>query len=162
MTKHQFLDRLQAGLNGKLAPDLIMENIRYYEDYINTEIRKGKSEEEVLESLGDPRLIARTIVETSGRSGTVFEEYSESGNGSRRYGSGEEEYGMHARPNDRVPGLFVRMPIWVWLVLFLILAVLILGVVFSVIAAVLRILLPILLPILAVVFLVKLFRDWMN
>lgn len=163
MTKHQFLDRLQTALNGKLASDQVMENVRYYEDYINTEIRKGKNEEEVLESLGDPRLIARTIVETNGGSGAGFEEYSEGGNGGRRYDSGEEEeYGAHARRNVRVPGLFARLPIWVWPVLFLILVALILGIVFSVIAAVLRILLPILIPILAVVFLVKLFRDWMN
>ena len=61
MDKQEFVDRLRMALNGRVSPGLVMDNVNYYEDYINTEIRKGRTEEEVLESLGDPRLIARTI-----------------------------------------------------------------------------------------------------
>lgn len=35
-------------------------------NYIRQEMNRGRSEQEVLEELGDPRLIARTILETSG------------------------------------------------------------------------------------------------
>ena len=59
MNKQDFIDRLRMALNGRVSPGLVMDNVNYYEDYINTEIRKGRTEEEVLESLGDPRLIAR-------------------------------------------------------------------------------------------------------
>lgn len=62
MNKQDFIDRLRMALNGRVSPGLVMDNVNYYEDYINTEIRKGRTEEEVLESLGDPRLIARTII----------------------------------------------------------------------------------------------------
>ena len=68
MTKQEFLEKLRLALNGRVSPAQLMENLSYYEDYINTEIRKGKGEEEVLAGLGDPRLIARTIVETGGGS----------------------------------------------------------------------------------------------
>ena len=61
MNKQEFVDRLRMALNGRVSPGLVMDNVNYYQDYINTEIRKGRTEEEVLESLGDPRLIARTI-----------------------------------------------------------------------------------------------------
>lgn len=39
-----------------------------YRDYITGEIRKGRTEEQVMDDLGDPRLIARTIIETQGGS----------------------------------------------------------------------------------------------
>ena len=63
MNKQEFVDRLLMALNGRVSPGLVMDNVNYYEDYINTEIRKGRTEEEVLESLGDPRLIARFLQE---------------------------------------------------------------------------------------------------
>ena len=68
MNKQEFVDRLRMALNGRVSPGLVMDNVNYYQDYINTEIRKGRTEEEVLESLGDPRLIARTIIQTGTRS----------------------------------------------------------------------------------------------
>ena len=79
MTKQEFLDRLRRSLHGKITPGQIVENLQFYEDYINTEIRKGASEQEVLTRLGDPRLLARTIVETQGgqqaeRAGSWYEE----------------------------------------------------------------------------------------
>ena len=50
MDKQEFVDRLRMALNGRVSPGLVMDNVNYYEDYINTEIRKGRTEEEVLES----------------------------------------------------------------------------------------------------------------
>ena len=53
----------------------IAAHIRYYEDYIQSQVRNGRTEKEVLEELGDPRLIARTLLATdNGQS--VAEEYS--------------------------------------------------------------------------------------
>ena len=39
MTKQEFLDRLRRSLHGKITPGQIVENLQFYEDYINTEIR---------------------------------------------------------------------------------------------------------------------------
>ena len=60
MNKQEFVDRLRMALNGRVSPGLVMDNVNYYQDYINTEIRKGRTEEEVLESLGDPRPVSYT------------------------------------------------------------------------------------------------------
>ena len=110
----------------------------------------------MLSELGDPRLIARTIVETGG--GGQTGQYAEYGEDSGW--SGEEDAGY--RPEGPFgPGrvsLFGRIPLWAWLILALLVVVLILSAIFSVITA----LLPILLPILGVLFLVKVFRDWIN
>lgn len=157
MTKKQFLDKLRTALSGKVSSELVAENLRYYEDYINTEVRKGKTEEEVLEGLGDPRLIARTIAETKGGSGSWSEEAPEGGNGSYRE-EDEDGYHIHRQAGGMGPGLFFRLPLWAWLIIVLVVIIVILSVIFSVIAAVL----PILLPILLVLLLIKLFRDWMN
>lgn len=151
------MESLRLALGGKVSSGQLTENLEYYEDYINTEIRKGRSEEEVLSELGAPRLIARTIAETGGGGQTT--QYAEYGEDSG-WSGGEEDTGY--RPEGPFgPGrvsLFGRIPLWAWLILALLVVVLILSAVFSVITA----LLPILLPILGVLFLVKVFRDWMN
>ncbi|MBQ9550646.1 MAG: DUF1700 domain-containing protein [Lachnospiraceae bacterium] len=65
MNREQFLSELRQALSGSISPSSVNENIRFYEEYLDTEIRKGRTEEEVLSELGDPRLIARTIIDTS-------------------------------------------------------------------------------------------------
>lgn len=154
MTKQEFMEKLKLSLNGKIHPGLVVDNLQYYEDYINTEIRKGTPESEVLEKLGDPRLIARTIVETSGgglsgeAGGSWYEDQEE----------GQEEYQSYAQPDHRGLHILSKIPPWAWLLLVLLIVMLVVGAVFSLLAT----LLPILLPIAIVVFLVKAFRDWIN
>ncbi|MEG0806245.1 MAG: DUF1700 domain-containing protein [Lachnospiraceae bacterium] len=65
MTRTEFLEELQQALQGEVSPAVITDNLRYYENYIMEEARKGRTEEEVLEELGNPRLLARTIIDTS-------------------------------------------------------------------------------------------------
>ena len=149
MPKQDFIDRLRAALNGRVAEHVLSDTIRYYDDYIDTEMHGGKSEEEVMASLGDPRLLAKTIAETKGGADARFSE--------RQEGGSFQEDAVRNRWEGARPSA-VRIPVWVWLIIFLLVAVLILSAVFSVISF----LLPVLIPILVIVFLVKLFRDWMN
>ena len=146
MTKQEFMEKLRLALTGKVPGNVVTENLQYYEDYINTEIRKGKSEEEVLSALGDPRLIARTIITTSAKADT---------NNSGEY----REYGGSAQQSQRNERK--RMPVWSWLILGMLIIVL----VFSAVVSLLSFLWPILVPviiIMAVTGVVKFFRDWMN
>ncbi len=64
MTRNEFTERLRAALSGEIPASVVEENIRFYDRYISDEIAKGKNEAEVLASLGDARLIAKTILET--------------------------------------------------------------------------------------------------
>ncbi|MGN0168877.1 MAG: DUF1700 domain-containing protein [Acetatifactor sp.] len=155
MNKQEFLEKLRLSLNGKVPAGVVTENINYYEDYINTEIRKGKSEEEVLVSLGDPRLIARTIVETRGGRAEQASDFRESGDYSGQEREGYQDFG---HVDESRHGWVAKIPGWVWLVLFIIVAVIILSAVFHVIAF----FAPALIVIAVVMFLVKLFRDWIN
>ena len=65
MTRQEFIRKLQEALNGKLDAATIQDHLKFYDDYIIEEMRKGKSEQEVLELLGDPWAIAKTIVDAS-------------------------------------------------------------------------------------------------
>ena len=132
------MEKLRLALNGRVSSEILKENMQFYEDYINVEIRKGRTEEEVMEGMGDPRLIARTIAETSGSTKSAL----------------QEERGGEGRS---LPLVF-RLPLWVWLLAVLLILAVILSVVFSVISMVL----PVLIPILLVLLLVKVFRDWFN
>jgi len=61
MTKKEFLDTLADSLAGNVPAAEIEENIRYYRDYIED---SGQPEDKVLEALGDPHLIAKTIIDS--------------------------------------------------------------------------------------------------
>ncbi len=63
MTKNEFLELLRNTLLGEIPDTEIESNMKYYEEYIRTEGYKT-SEEEVINQLGDPRLIAKTIIDT--------------------------------------------------------------------------------------------------
>ena len=70
MTQAEFLDTLKRALNGQTDPQVVSENLKYYQSYISDELRKGRRESEILDELGDPRLIARSILDAeSGGSG---------------------------------------------------------------------------------------------
>lgn len=60
MTKRQFMEELRSSLEGMVSQVVIQENMNYYEDYINEQIQNGKNEQDVLNELGSPRLIARS------------------------------------------------------------------------------------------------------
>ena len=56
---------LKSELEGRVPYSVIQENLRYYDSYIMEEADKGQTEDEVIESLGGPRIIARTIVDAA-------------------------------------------------------------------------------------------------
>lgn len=62
MEKMEFLNVLRIHIQGVDDIAFVNDTMNYYENYIETEIRKGKSEEEVINNLGDPRLIAKSIL----------------------------------------------------------------------------------------------------
>lgn len=66
MTKQEFLDELALRLREEGAERLVAENVDYYRSYIDEEVAKGRREEEVLSELGNPALIARSILDAAG------------------------------------------------------------------------------------------------
>lgn len=93
MDKYEFIRQLNASLKGKVSNGELNDTIAYYEDYIDTEIKKGRTEEEVVEALGSPRLLAKTIAQTRGTE-----------QGKSTYGGGEQnETGQIYEGGSRIP-----------------------------------------------------------
>lgn len=86
MTRTEFLEQLRQALQGNLSQALVNEHLQFYENYIIEESRKGRSEQEVVDSLGNPRLIAHTLIETSEHVGNAYDEayYEESNRGASK------------------------------------------------------------------------------
>ena len=147
MTKQVFLDRLRMALSGRVSPSLVEENVVYYEEYINTQIRLGKSEAAVMEMLGDPRLIAKTIITTNDKSPEQT---------SHDYQEVSTDVDLISKIKRWLSN--VRVPGWV---LGIAAGIIFIGVI-SIIFSIISFLLPVLLPVAIVIFLIKLFRDWLN
>jgi len=61
MDKREFLDILRQTLAGEVKPDVIEQNITFYDQYLNAASQEEQNR--LLSELGDPRLIAKTIIE---------------------------------------------------------------------------------------------------
>ncbi|MGN0308238.1 MAG: DUF1700 domain-containing protein [Lachnospiraceae bacterium] len=125
MTKQDFLDGLRKHLSGSLDYRQVNEHLRYYTEYIDGEIRQGKSEEQVMEELGDPRLIAKTLTGMEGAD-TIGEDYRE------EYIEEDE-----MNPNDRYVqfnGKTLRLPGWLFSILLCLVVFCVLTVVFTLIS----------------------------
>ncbi len=64
MDKKQFINELVDALAGEVPSQVISENVNYYRNYFVEESAKShRSEKEIIEELGSPRLIARSIID---------------------------------------------------------------------------------------------------
>lgn len=63
MNKYLFLGQLQALLEKQLEKEEVVRVMEYYENYMVEASDYGKSEEEILEELGNPEQLAKTILD---------------------------------------------------------------------------------------------------
>ncbi len=119
MSKQDFLNSLRAVLGNGLGAAAAEENVKYYEEYISAQVRMGKSEDEVLRELGNPKLIARSIIDARGNSA--------GGNNGDRY----EEVGRYENVGAGTGGTSTfkirKMPLWLIIVLIVVIICLIFG-----------------------------------
>lgn len=66
MTREEFLKELRIALQGRISQSQVNEQLHYYENYIIEESRKGRTEEEVIAEIGNPRLVAKTLIDLYG------------------------------------------------------------------------------------------------
>ena len=74
MKRAEFLSELRETLSGNMSESEVQSNLAYYSSYIDDEVRKGKTEEEVLEELGSPFAIAKTLLRPYENEGKTYEE----------------------------------------------------------------------------------------
>lgn len=66
MTRQEFLAKLRQALESELDHRTVQENVDYYNSYIIEETAKGRPESDVIAELGDPWVIARSVIGMSG------------------------------------------------------------------------------------------------
>lgn len=64
MDREEFLEILAAQLTGEIPSPEISQHLAYYNSFIDQKLRQGQTEAEILAGLGDPRLIAKTLIDT--------------------------------------------------------------------------------------------------
>ncbi len=145
MTKYEFLEKMRHALANDLNGSIVQENVNYYDGYISEEVRNGRDEAAVIEELGDPWAIARTIIESTGN---AREEYI--------YDSGKQAYGQDRQKQGRNQVQVFTLGSW-WKRLLLVLGIIgVVMVVAAVIGGIFSLLAPILIPFLIVVFVMRL------
>lgn len=144
MNRYEFINALRAALNGKVPATTVEDNVQYYEEYIEVQLRQGRGEAEVLAALGDPRLLARTIIEAN------------------KYAEGTETYGGDGYGEIPAGGSgkgfwqwYQERPQWVHTIMSVLIAVFVLFIAFTVLQA----LFPFILIIVVVTSLYRLIRQ---
>ena len=66
MTKEEFLQVLTDCLRGEVTDSELQESYNYYRDYFSEQESLGKGDEEIIAELGNPRLIAHSIIDARG------------------------------------------------------------------------------------------------
>ena len=146
MTREDFINELRSALSGEVSQLELNDNINYYEQYFNEQERSGRSVEEILEELGNPRLIARTIIDTSDRT-TGEESYQKE--------SEEEDNRIHFNVNGQDYHKSIRnAKVAIWMIIIIALLVII-GVV-AIVANVIGFLAPVLVPLLLIAVAIRL------
>lgn len=156
MDKKEFLDILGQTLKGEVSSDVILQNINYYDQYIT-----AQTEEEELkriEMLGDPRLIAKTVIETdkaaSHKNG--YQEGYSSNSGSGRYADKEEG---NQNNKGRRNNTFYTNLTWIQKLTLILVLIVILFILIFVGRIIIGILFTFLVPILLILLLYALFKK---
>lgn len=171
MSKNEFIQGLEAALSGNVPPETVRENLIYYRDYIRTELEKGRTEQDIMDELGDPRLIARTIMDTTpGAEEGAFEPYHFRGffgegsqTGSYSQGSGYGQDSSYSQNDGYTQGSgsrghvhYYNLNKWYWKLLAVVVVVLFLMLLFTLITGFLSLVIP-MLPVLGLIAIIMWF-----
>lgn len=140
MNKQEFLEQLGRALGSRVSGSVVNDNVSYYEEYIATQVRAGKREEDVIAGLGDPRLLARSIADAHKRAETVDDE-----------GPNSEADIEHEHPMKRS----YNIPGWLIIAGIILIVVLVLSAAFKVIS----VLLPLIVPGAIIVFFLRILQS---
>ena len=90
---------------------MIRENLNYYNSYISQEMAKGRTVDEIVDEIGEPRIVARTIIDSSEAAGETL------GDG---YGAFEDAGSAYEeRPDASAHVHYFDLSKWYWKLLLM-------------------------------------------
>ena len=151
MTRYEFLAKLKEALMFELDENAVKEHLDYYSSYISDAMGQGRTEEDVVDELGDPWAIARSIsnMEEASSSGrTVYESYDSVKNKSDdRYEEQKQTKAYSFQINSK------------WKTILFVLGIIgVVVLVFAVIGGIISLLMPILVPVIVITLVFRLFN----
>lgn len=149
MNRQEFLNTLRSQLSGEINSREVEENIRYYDEYIRDAMENGKPESQILNEIGSPFLIARTIIETSNKNGG----YQAQGQGS----SYQQDENDNRRPEGSFRSFNLQTGVPKWLVITGVVVILV--VILSILGSAIAILSRFFIPIVVIVLVVALVKG---
>ena len=153
MTKEGFLAGLRKSLEDTLEPREIENHISYYRNYIENEVRNGRSEADVIAELGDPWVIAKSIKDMT-EAGIEYQSDAGSEN--------EENYSRQDRQTDDDGTKFMRKLKWTSIAIGIVLLIAFIGIftlVFSAIGHLLILLPRLLVLIVPILFVIRIIKN---
>lgn len=147
MTKREFLNTLRSQLQGELSAAQIDGHVHYYEEYINEEMASGKTESEVMEELGSPVFIAKTLLSTSDGS---MQQDTDTYYGSRQDDYQDQENSSYFGRKVHTWNISPFVAKWVIPIVLVLILVLVLSLLGTVAMIVARFFVPILLVVLVI------------
>lgn len=144
VNKIEFIEGLRKALEMRVSPQTAQENITYYSQYIDDETRKGRREGEVVGELGDPWVIAKTIIDTQG---------TQEGMESTHYESPYQKRG-----NQKSTGNGTRVflfDVWWKRLLFIVCVLGVIAIAIAVITGIISLVAPVVIPVLCVVMVIR-------
>lgn len=161
MSKEEFLRGLEEALSGEVPESVIRENLNYYNSYISQEMAKGRTVEEIAEEIGEPRIVARTIIDSCEAAGETagngYGSYEDAGYGSSY---GRNPYGEQPETSSKVH--YFDLSKWYWKLLAIIVVFLVVSVVFSIVGGIFALLVRFSGPILMILLVVWFIRNLRN
>lgn len=154
MNKKEFLDTLYNQLYGQMTEGAIAAHVQYYRNYIEDAVTQGRTEEDVLNELGDPRLIARTLLDTdSAASGNP----QTTGSYSESYADNSYEYNDSSSGSKKVKSRSFHLNLSTWYGKLAV--ILIAAVVIFLLCTVLSVLIPVMVVFGIVCFVISKLRN---
>ena len=156
MSKTEFLDILYNQLSGQMPEGSVAAHVQYYRNYIEDEQQKGRTETDILNDLGDPRLIARTLLDTEVGAGnpqngsTYSAIYNEADSDYNEYDSSDS-----ARGHVKKHSFKLDLSTWYGKVAVILIA----GVVLLLLVTILGILIPVVIVAGVIMYIVSQFRK---
>lgn len=151
MTRYEFLAKLKEALSMELDEQAVREHVDYYSSYIMDALAQGRSEADILEELGDPWAIARSVIsmeEASSSGRTVYDSYdSVKSKNENRQEEQEKAKTFSYQTSSK------------WKTLLIILGIIgVIALIFTIIGGIISFLMPILVPVIVITLVFRLFN----
>ena len=158
MSKEEYLKGLEEALAGEVPASVIRDNLNYYSSYIAQEMAKGRTVDEIADEIGEPYIVAKTIIDSCEAAGETGEEdgygsYQETytGSGSRDTYREEQSRSSHIH--------YIDLNKWYWKLLLILIVILVCTVVFQVVGGIFYLLMRFAGPLCIIFLLIWMIRN---